>query len=141
MKARYILAGTALLAGLASVARADLFFETEVLERSPYSEFEKWHLVYRNNTTTERVLHMQVDNQSCSVDGVGVMVQVRDGGGSLVEQQNVPGYEAAMLSLYVPANGRVRAIFRGNTAGGTSFNQCSSAYPKAYYQLSEPTPR
>ena len=126
--------------GVTNPAYGDLFGQVEVEERPPASEFETWLIAYRNRTNSQFLVHIQVDNPSCSVAGKGVIVQVRTSQGTTARKETVPGFEARAMSLNVPANGSIRVKFLGDTQDGTFFGDCDSSGPKGHYYVSEPFP-
>ncbi len=126
--------------GVTNPAYGDLFRSVELEERPRKSEFERWLVVYQNRTNLEYLVHLQVDNPDCSVGGKGVLVKVQDSANNTVRAESVPGFGARAMSLIVPANGRIRVKFLGDTQDGTNFADCTSSFPRAYYHLSEPIP-
>ena len=135
---RYIIIAVICL-GITNPAYGDLFLAVEVRETGPQAGFERWLVVYYNRTPNQFLVHIQVDNPNCSVAGEGVLVQVRNSSGNTVKRAIVPGYEARALSFYVPANGRIRVKFLGNTHPD-GFDTCNSSNARGYYSVSEPIP-
>jgi len=127
---RYIIIAVICL-GVTNPAYGDLFLAVEV----DGNLLERWLNVYKNRTDLEYLVHLQVDNPKCSVDGKGVLVKVQDSANNTVRSESSPGFGAQAMSLIVPANGRIRVKFLG-----VAFTSCGSSNPKGYYHLSEPIP-